>query len=116
MDKNEDNIRQELRAEYEANMQEELVAYRKALDEEYGSLGELDPDDPDTTSKVRAKVLQLIPDAHSTMKHLLNHADSEQVRAGLAKFVFVEAIGKAKTEGEEQELRDMLKGLTRNSE
>ena len=114
MAKSEEELRNEIRLEYEANMQEELMAYRKSLQEEYGELGELDPDDPATADKVRGKLLKLVPDAYTTMQQLLNHADSETVRAGLAKFVFTEAIGKAKTQDEEDSLRDLLKGLKAN--
>lgn len=111
MAKSEDEIREELRLEYAANMQEELTGYRKALEQELGTLGELNADDPDTVTKVRNKLLLLVPDAYSAMSQLINHADSEAVRANLSKFVFTEAIGKAKTQDEEDELRKLLGDL-----
>jgi hypothetical protein len=114
--KNEEEIREELRAEYEANMQEELQAYRQALKSEYGELGELDPDDPATVLRVRSRLLQLVPDAATTMKQLINFADSEAVRANLSKFVFQEAMGRAKSEAEKDSLADLLKAVAKKDD
>jgi hypothetical protein len=106
--KTEAELRKELKLEYEANLQEEVTKVRKMFEGELASFGQLDPDDPATANKVRGELLQLIPESKDTLSWLLNHASSEAVRAGIAKFVFVEAIGKAKSESQEDELRDLL--------
>lgn len=59
---------------------------------------EADPDKPETAEKVRAHVVELVPEAKLALQHLLLHADSEAVRAGVAKFVM--AAGMKALEGD----------------
>lgn len=116
--KTEEEIRAELKAEYdekmaeyEANLQEETMRYRQAFAEEFGDLATLDADDPEVQLKVRNRLLRLVPDAETQISTLMKHASSETVRANLAKFVFTESIATAKSKDEEDDLRAMLKKL-----
>lgn len=85
-----------------------VAEYKKALEEEFATA---DPDDPETARKTREKLVELVPDAGYTIAYLLKHAESETVRASLAKYVFDSAqkIGK---EGEgESEMDKLIKKL-----
>lgn len=99
---------------YELSVQNELNkvrAYRKSLEEEFANAN---PDDPATAEKARNKMLELVPAAGETIAHLLNFAQSESVRASLAKYVFDHAIGKDKVVSSEDALDKLVRDLTKN--
>lgn len=74
------------------NLQSELQDYHKAIREEWGVTEENEALTEDELNlKLRRQLIQYAPDAMATIVHLAKHADSEQVRAGCAKFL-VEAL------------------------
>lgn len=87
---------------------EDLSAYHAAIESEFA---DTDGEDPETAGKVREHLFKLVPDAGTTIKYLLNHADSESVRANLAKFVYAEAMRTAKAEGDEDGFGKLLREL-----
>lgn len=83
--------------------------YQAALRAEFASL---DIDDPETQKRVRAEVFELIPIAASTVNYLMTHAESEAVRANLAKWVLSEGMKSAEKDKPKDfvsELFDRLK-------
>jgi len=97
---------------YDQNMQQELEkiqAYRKALEQEFG--GDLDPNDPANIANARRQLLVLIPEAGETIRRLMVHAQSESVRANLAKYVFDQAMKDAAAGKADDETQKLLKEL-----
>lgn len=101
-----------LQEKYDLQLQEEKAKYeiyREALKQEFANL---DVDDPETQKKVRAEVHTLIPLATATISQLLEHAESESVRANLAKWVLSESMKTAEADKPKDfvsELFDRLK-------
>lgn len=102
-----------LETQYEQAMAVELAKmaeYKKALEQEFENA---DPNDPVTAEKARKHVISLVPDATTQAKHLLNHAESESIRAGLAKFIINIAIRHAEDNSEEDEMQKLVNSLTK---
>jgi glucan phosphoethanolaminetransferase (alkaline phosphatase superfamily) len=57
-----------------------LKADNQALHQEFSH----EPTSPD---KIKKQLAELVPDALTQLSHLLNHAESESVRASAAKYV-----------------------------
>jgi hypothetical protein len=98
--------------QYDAQVAAELAKlgeYRKALEEEFKGA---DPEKAETAMKVLKRVVELVPDAGTTISYLLNHAESESVRATLAKFVVTVALRAAEKSGDDDELTRLVNELT----
>jgi len=101
------------KTEYEKQVDKELAKlaeYHKALTQEFANI---DPDDPEVIRKANEKIIELVPDAGAALNWLLNHAQSESVRANIAKYVFDRAIKHASEKGEDDEIAKLLKGMTK---
>lgn len=92
---------------------ESLQGYHKAFEEEFKNV---DANSPEAVAAARKQLFTLIPDAGATIQHLMNHAQSEAVRANLAKFVYAEALRVAKAEGEGDEMSRLINSLTKDDE
>lgn len=103
----------ELKKQYEAKIAkelQELAEYRKALEAEFRTKT---LDDPETALKAKAEVVSLVPDAVSQLKWLILHADSESIRKDISKWVMELAIKAADKNGEDDELKDLLKQFSK---
>jgi hypothetical protein len=84
----------------EARLREEYAKYQQALEQEWETgvayeKGELTP--TQIRDKTRELLTQGVPKAVASMLHLAQHARSEQVQMGAAKFIIERAIGKEGT-------------------
>lgn len=91
--------------------EEELERTRKALAEEFA-----DANDPDAIAKVaRNAIKRIMPKAITQMEQLIEYAESESVRASLARFVIAAGLDKTKFEdSSSSELKELLKQLAAN--
>lgn len=91
--------------------EEELDNTRKALQSEFAAAN-----DPDKVANAaRNAIRDIMPDAVIQMKTLVNYAESESVRASLAKFIIATGLDKTKFEdGSSSDLKDLLAQLTAN--
>jgi hypothetical protein len=91
--------------------EEELEKTRKALQQEFSQAN-----DPDEVANVaRNAIREIMPDAVMQMKTLVNFAESESVRASLARFIIATGLDKNKFEdGSNSDLKDLLKQLSAN--
>lgn len=89
--------------------EEETERTRKALLEEFSKAN-----DPDEVANVaRNAIRDLMADAVLQMGFLINHAESESVRASLSKFVVATGLDKNKFEDQSSsDLRELLKQLS----
>lgn len=87
----------------------ELEDSRKALQQEFAKAN-----DPESVVKTaREAIRDIIPDAVIQLKTLINHAESESVRASLSKFVISAGLDKGKFEDDSgSELKDLLAKLS----
>lgn len=60
-------------------------------------------------------VIELKDDALETLKHILKHSQSEPLRANVAKWVYEKVLDSEKA-GDENELAELIKGMSRASE
>jgi hypothetical protein len=88
-----------MREEHDANVREleRAIAMANARAEEFT---DADPTKAETAEAVRAHVVEMVPQAKTAILDLLLHAESEAVRAGLAKFVM--AAGMKALEGDKE--------------
>jgi hypothetical protein len=101
---------------YNLKLQEEIEKmklYRKSMEEEFANL---DIDDPTTHKMVRNKLGELVPDACEVVLTLMLHAESESVRATLAKFVLTESMKSAATDKPIDLISEMFKDLAKNDD
>jgi hypothetical protein len=105
-----DRIATQQHIEHIARMEdlERSIAEANAVKSEFDAA---DPDAVETAEAVRAHVVELVPDAKIVIKELLLHADSEAVRAGLAKFVMAAGMKALQDKGDRDELGSLLKSL-----
>lgn len=96
---------------YNADLQKEvekLALYKQAIEEEFKNMN---VDDPETHKKVASTVHELIPQAAFTVALLMEHAQSESVRAGLAKWVLQTGMQSAAVDKPKDFISDMFEGL-----
>jgi hypothetical protein len=92
-------------------LQQELIAYNKALEEEWGT----DPNSPssyasaDLAAKTKRMLLDGTPHAISTLVYLAAHSPVDGVRASCAKFIVENALGNKAKGGEESTLDKLLR-------
>lgn len=100
---------------YEAQIKRELeesAQYHEALKDEFKDAS---PDDPDTAIKAGKRLMELVPDAGTQIKYLINHAESEAVRKDLAKWVFQTAMRAAEINDDEDAMQKLVNSLTKAS-
>lgn len=93
-------------------LRKDLEAVRSELT---GTNGDGDPSNDPTLSELnrqRKKVTDLFPDAVATLKHLLIYADSEAVRATIAKYITESTLKDYKPGNNDEELAAFLKSLS----
>lgn len=101
-----------IKAQYDEKMArelKELSTYRTALKEEFANL---DPNDASTAAAARKHVVALVPVAATQLEYLIQHAESETVRAGLVKYVFDITVKQAISEAGDDEMSSLIKRLT----
>lgn len=91
----------------------DLAGYKKALEQEFAKVTS---SDENLSTKALDSIIKLVPDAGEAISYLLNHADSEGVRAGLAKWVFDKVLRQYEKEGQEDELNKLIKSLTKTAD
>ena len=91
--------------------EEENEKTLKALHEEFANAN-----DPDAIAQVARKaIVDTMPQAIATMRELVEHAESESVRASLARFVVAAGLDKSKFEdSSSSDLKELLKQLAAN--
>lgn len=101
-------LQQEL--ENERNMREEAERANKALVEEFSKANTQD----EVLEVAQKGIKDLLPTAIKTMRDLLNHSDSDSVKAGLSKYI-TDTVLTHKIEGEgNSEIKELLKQLQDN--
>jgi|ERR1043166_4664172 hypothetical protein len=91
---------------------DDLEKARKALQEEFAQAS----DHGDVVKKARNAIRDLMPDAIMQMHTLLKTAESESVRASLARFIVATGLDKQKFEDDSQtELKELIKELSSQS-
>lgn len=101
---------------YNAKLAEEVAKlneYRQSLEQEFKNL---DLDDPEAHKRIKAEVHKLVPDACTTLKMMLEHAESESVRANIAKFVLTVAMKTADKETASDIVAEMFADLAANDD
>jgi hypothetical protein len=101
----------ELQKRYDEQIGAELLQlanYRKALEEEFATKN---LDDPETAAAAKAHVLESVPDAATQLKWLIRHADSENIRANLSKWVLELAMKAANKDEGDDALTQLLSQL-----
>lgn len=99
---------------YEAKLAEETArihAYNKHLEAEFKNL---DYEDPETHKKIKAEIHALVPDACTVLKAMLIHADSESVRANIAKYILTIAMKTADKEQASDIVAELFEQLAAN--
>lgn len=104
----------EARKEYDKLVKRELgemAAYREALEAEFK---DADPDSDETAEKAKKRLIELVPDAATQIRYLLNHAESEAIKKDLAKFIFGTAMRVAEINGDEVQMQKLISSLSKN--
>jgi hypothetical protein len=101
-------LQEELNKERNARL--ELERTRDALVQEFSKANTHD----EVLEVAQKGIKDLLPDAILQMGHLLQHAESESVRAGLSKYI-TDSVLTHKIEGEgNSEIKNLLKELANN--
>lgn len=93
---------------YNKRLGEELAVYHKAIEEEFKGV---DSTNPEVARKAKDKVIELVPHAGTTVHWLIQHAESESVRATLSKWVLQVAMADAAVTGKDDELTKFIESL-----
>ncbi len=98
-----------LKRDYESRLANEVAA-RETVIQEFSTI---DPEDAEAVAKVRSEITALVPDAKRGLEFLVNHADSENVRASMIKFVLETAMSKGDKDKDADGINDLVDRLTK---
>jgi hypothetical protein len=105
--------RDELQKSYDQQITAELqrlAEYRLAVEQEFAGRK---LDDPETAAMAKDQVVTLVPDACKTLAWLINHADSENIRKDISKWVLECAMKQAGTNSENDALATLMREFTK---
>ena len=97
------------------SLQNELAAYRKALQEEWEQENLSDPENRAAlVEKARKEIAKAIPRAIVGITDLAENADNENVRLNAQKFIITTGIGETGIFSEEDPITALVKQLSTN--